>query len=165
MVLPHQRAGNGRVDVLLVCSPGGHLLQLYALSEAWSAFTRAWVTLDASDTRSLLRNESVHIAHGPTQRNVVNLCRNLWLAFGLLRASRPKAVVTTGAGLAVPFLWAARALGIRTVYVESLTRVTTPSLACRLVSSTADRVYVQWPALTEAIPSACYRGPIVASGQ
>ena len=44
----------GRVAVLLVCTPGGHLLQLLSLKPAWGDFTHAWVTYDSSDARSLL---------------------------------------------------------------------------------------------------------------
>ena len=50
------------VDVLLVCSTGGHLLQLVALRSVWETFDRAWVTFDKSDARSLLRGEQVLFA-------------------------------------------------------------------------------------------------------
>ena len=42
--------------LLLVCSSGGHLMQLHELREAWEPFPRAWVTFDKSDARSLLRD-------------------------------------------------------------------------------------------------------------
>ena len=45
---------SNRADLLLVCSTGGHLLQLVALRDSWQRFTRAWVTFDKSDARSLL---------------------------------------------------------------------------------------------------------------
>jgi len=48
------RRRDGRVDLLLVCSTGGHLQQLLALRDAWSGYTRVWVTFDKSDARSLL---------------------------------------------------------------------------------------------------------------
>ena len=44
--------------VLLVCSSGGHLLQLLALRDAWDQFPRVWVTFDKSDARSLLRGRA-----------------------------------------------------------------------------------------------------------
>ena len=52
--------------MLLVCSSGGHLLQLCALRDSWAAFSRAWVTFDKSDARSLLSDERVFYAYGPT---------------------------------------------------------------------------------------------------
>ena len=42
-------------------------------------------------------------------------------------------IVTTGAGVAVPFAWIGRLFGARVVYVESLTRIDKPSLSYRLI--------------------------------
>jgi beta-1,4-N-acetylglucosaminyltransferase len=145
------RAHRPRADVLLVCDAGGHLLELLALREAWEEFSRAWVTLDKSDARSLLADERVFFAHGPTQRSLKNLVRNALLARRVLRTLRPRVVLTTGAALAVPFGWVGRLYGVRVVYVESLTRIETPSLAARLVAPAADRVYVQWPELAGSL--------------
>lgn len=152
-----------RRDVLLVCSSGGHLLQLLALREAWEAFSRVWVTFDKSDARSLLRDEDVLFGHGPTNRSLVNLLRNLVLAWRVLGAVRPSIVLTTGAGIAVPFAWVGRLRGARVVYVESFTRIDTPSLSCRLIAPCADRIYVQWPELLAALPGAKYGGSVFSS--
>ena len=46
--------GRARRRGLLVCSTGGHLLQLVAVREAWVEHTHVWVTFDKSDARSLL---------------------------------------------------------------------------------------------------------------
>jgi len=150
----------GPVDVLLVCSTGGHLLQLVALREAWEDRSRAWVTFDKSDARSLLRGEQVVYAYGPTNRNVPNLLRNLRLARRLVRDLRPKILVTTGAGVAVPFAWIARLRGAKVVYVESFTRIEEPSLSCRLIAPVAARIYAQWPELAESYSRARYRGNV-----
>jgi UDP-N-acetylglucosamine:LPS N-acetylglucosamine transferase len=148
------------VDVLLVCSAGGHLLQLLALRPAWSGFSRAWVTFEKSDARSLLNGEAVIFAHGPTNRSVKNLLRNIPVALRVVRRLRPSVVLTTGAGVAVPFAWIGRLLGARVVYVESFTRIEEPSLSCRLIAPVADRIYAQWPELTRVLPRARYVGTV-----
>ena len=146
--------------MLLVCSTGGHLLQLVALREAWEGHSHVWVTFDKSDARSLLAGERVVHAYGPTNRNVPNLLRNLALAWRVLRRVRPRTIVTTGAGLAVPFAWIGRLLGARVVYVESFTRIDEPSLSCRLIAPVAARIYAQWPELARALPRARYVGNV-----
>ena len=128
---------SGGIEVLLVCSPGGHALQLSLLREAWVGRSHAWVTLERDDTIALLEGEPTYYAFGPTTRNIPNLLRNLILARRLLRLLRPRLIVTTGAGLAVPFAWIGRLHGSTVVYVESLTRIETPSLSCRLIAPTA----------------------------
>lgn len=150
-----------RRQLLLVCSTGGHLLQLVALREAWDGFSRVWVTFDRGDSRSLLADEEVVIAYSPTNRNVPNLVRNLWLAFRVVRRRRPRVVLTTGAGVAVPFAWIGRLLGAQVVYVESVTRIEGPSLSCRMIRPVASRVYVQWPELVEKVPGARYSGSVL----
>ena len=152
------------VDVLLVCSTGGHLLQLHALRAAWQGTNRAWITFDKSDARSLLAGEQVFFAFGPTNRNVGNLLRNLKLAFRLVRRLRPRVIVTTGAGVAVPFCWIGRLHGAKVVYVESLSRIDGPSLSCRLIAPVASRIYAQWPELAEVYGRARYVGSVFSRG-
>jgi len=153
-----------RADVLLVCSTGGHLLQLVALRDCWRRFERAWVTFDKSDARSLLADERVYFAHGPTNRNVKNMLRNVLVAWRVVRDVRPQVVLTTGAGVAVPFAWVARLRGAKVVYVESLARIDGPSLTYRLIAPIAARRYVQWPELAEALPGARFAGNVFSAG-
>jgi UDP-N-acetylglucosamine:LPS N-acetylglucosamine transferase len=133
--------------VLLVASSGGHLLQLLQLADLWSQERRHWVSFEKSDAISLLKGERVTWAHHPTNRNLINLVRNLALALPLLRAGNIEAIVTTGAGVAVPFALAGRLLGVNVVYIESMARISSPSLTGRLVYPLADTFIVQWPSL------------------
>jgi len=129
--------------VLLVGSAGGHLLQLYRLRPWWSRFERSWVTFPMEHSRSLLAGERVAWAHHPTTRNLPNLIRNLILAWRLVRAYRPAVVVSTGAGVAVPFFLVARLFGIATVYVEVIDRVDRLSLSGRLCAPLSTRFLLQ----------------------
>ena len=156
-------APSDRADLLLVCSSGGHLLQLVALRESWGRFSRAWVTFDKSDARSLLADERVVFAHGPTNRSIRNLLRNLLVAWRVVRTTRPAVMVTTGAGIAVPFAWVARLHGAKVVYVESLARIEGPSLSYRLIAPVADRSYVQWPELARVLPGSRFAGNVFAA--
>jgi len=132
-------------SILLVCSPGGHLLQLLSLEPAWRGLRRSWVTLAAADVDHLLEGEDVTLAHGPTNRSLRNLVRNLILAWREVRGRRPDTILSTGAALAVPFFVVGRLLDRRCVYVESLTRIESVSLSGRLVYPLADSFFVQWP--------------------
>jgi UDP-N-acetylglucosamine:LPS N-acetylglucosamine transferase len=147
--------------VLLVCSPGGHLQQMLALRAAWEDAERSWATLRGPDVEYLLREEQVALGHGPTNRSLLNLFRNLGLAWRLLRRRRPEAILSTGAGLAVPFFLIGKLLGIRLVYVESVTRTSSLSLSGRLVYRLADRFFVQWPDLAADLKRAEFAGSVL----
>jgi UDP-N-acetylglucosamine:LPS N-acetylglucosamine transferase len=103
------------------------------------------VTLAAADVDHLLEGEDVTLAHGPTNRSLRNLVRNLILAWREVRGRRPDTILSTGAALAVPFFVVGRLLDRRCVYVESLTRIESVSLSGRLVYPLADSFFVQWP--------------------
>jgi UDP-N-acetylglucosamine:LPS N-acetylglucosamine transferase len=133
--------------VLIVASPGGHLLQMLALEPAWADADRTWVTLRSTDVEYLLREERVIYGHGPTPRNIGNFFRNLRLAARVLREQDPDVVISTGAGLALPFFFLGKLQRRRLVYVESITRVEKLALTGRLVYPLADAFFVQWDGL------------------
>ncbi len=150
-----------RADLLLVCSTGGHLLELIALQEAWQTVdSRVWVTFDATDSRSLLAGERVVPAFGPTNRSVKNLVRNLLLAWRVVARTRARVMVTTGAGVGVPFAWIMRLRGRAVVNVESFARIEGPSMSARLMAPAASRTYVQWPEMVGKLRDARYEGNV-----
>lgn len=118
---------------------------MLALEPAWREATRTWVTLPSADVDYLLADETVFFGTGPTNRSLINLARNLALAWRLVHERRPDAILSTGAGLAVPFFLVGKLRRRRLVYVESVTRIETISLSGRLVYPLADRFFVQWP--------------------
>lgn len=136
---------DGQRRVLLVCSPGGHLLQMQRLRPAWRDVDRTWVTLQSADVDYLLSDERVIHAKGPTNRSIKALLSNFRLAWTVVRRERPAVILSTGAALAFPFFAVGKLLGARLVYVESLTRIHGLSLTGRLVYPLADAVFVQWP--------------------
>ena len=94
-------------------------------------------------------------------RSIINFIRNFFLARKILRREKPSMLISTGAGVGVSFLFAAKTQGIRTIYLESLTRITNLSLSGRLVYPFVDLFLVQWEHLTKAYPKAIFRGTIV----
>lgn len=145
---------------MLVSSGGGHLSELAELCAGWPAEDQDWVTFDSPQARALLVGRRVTFAHGPTNRSVTRLMANLLLAWRLVRRQRPRTVVTTGAGIAVPFCYVARLFGCRVVYVECLSRVSEPSLTGRLVAPVVHDFYVQWPQLVAQYRDARYVGTV-----
>lgn len=140
------------MKVMMVCSSGGHLTQLFQLREWWENHERVWVSFKDDHARAMLQGERVEFAYSPTTRNIPNAVRNLGLAVRLLRSERPAVVVSDGAGIAFPFFLAARALGIRTVYIEVYDRISRPTLTGRLCYPLAELFLLQWPTQAKAYP-------------
>lgn len=132
------------MKVLLVASTGGHLAQLTALREVWADHDRHWVTFDKGDARGALAGERRTWAYHPTTRHLGNAVRNLRLAWTVLRRDRPDVVISSGAGVAFPFFLVARALRIRTLYLEVFDRIELATLTGRLCYPLSDAFALQW---------------------
>jgi len=145
----------------LICSAGGHFYELYCLREAWAAYDSFWVTFASLDTQYVLRDERVYTAFSPTNRSLKNLFRNLLLAWKILAKEKPRVIVSTGAGVCVPFFLISRLRRIKTVYIESLARIGKLSLTGRMVYLLADEFIVQWPELAERLRKAEFKGQLL----
>lgn len=150
-----------RERILLVGSSGGHLSQLMSLRPWWGRHTRTWVTFDTPDAVASLAGESVDWGFHPTTRSLPNLARNTILAMKVMRRERPTMIVSTGAGLVLPFFVLGRAFGATTVYVEVFDRIDTASLTGRLVQPFTDLMCVQWPEQASLYPRAHVIGPLL----
>ena len=78
--------------------------------------------------------------------------------FSILRKEKPDAVISTGAGVAVPFIWVAKLLGIRTAYLECITRIHTVSTAGKMILPVVDIFFGQWEELVGKHKKIVYRG-------
>lgn len=125
------------------------------LESWWRDKDRLWVTFDKEDANSLLKGERVIHCFYPTNRNLRNLLRNTALAWRVLRRERPDVIVSTGAAVAVPFMYLGRLFGARTVYIEVFDRIDRPTLTGRIIRPVTDLFVVQWPTMERV-----YRGSV-----
>jgi UDP-N-acetylglucosamine--N-acetylmuramyl-(pentapeptide) pyrophosphoryl-undecaprenol N-acetylglucosamine transferase len=138
----------------LVSSSGGHLELLAAVRPALAGHERVWVTTRSNRARAIeASGDQVHIVsfYG---RNPVRLIGHLRRVVSLLLTERPKTVVTTGAGSAVPFCVLARLLGAKVIFMETMARVTDSSISGRILSRLASVSMVQWPEMLDVYPKA-----------
>ena len=133
------------VKLCITCSSGGHLLQFVQLREWWAEYERFWVTFDKPDAHSILAGEKVYWGYHPTTRNIWNMLRNGVLAFRLLWRERPDVVVSSGAAIAVPFFYIAKLFRTKTIFIEGISRIGSPTLSGRMVRPITDEFFVQWP--------------------
>lgn len=129
--------------VLLVATPGGHLSQLKLIAPCFESFDRRWVSTEHASVD--VGADQLVFGHGPTTRNIGNFLRNLVVAWREIRSQKPDLIVSTGAGLAVPFFLLARLLGVRTMFLEVYDRIDSKTLTGRLVRPLATEFLVQWP--------------------
>ncbi len=100
----------------------------------------------------------------PQDSKIMAVIRTLFtlvLSFFYFVMFRPTVVISCGTGLTVPIFYSARFLGIRTVFIESMSRVETLSITGRILLGKTDLFFVQWPGLAQKIPGAIYGGQLL----
>lgn len=117
--------------IIGISSGGGHLTELLVISRNMPEMT-AIIT----ETSAVYRNPRSDIAFFPIQdphRSPALFIKNTFQAARYLISLKSDVVVSTGAGISVPFFLLARLLGRKCIFVESGARIRTPSLTGRIL--------------------------------
>ncbi|MFW9965138.1 MAG: hypothetical protein ACFFCX_16320 [Candidatus Sifarchaeia archaeon] len=94
---------------------------------------------------------------------IMSVFRTLFLFLHIiiiLLIVRPNIVISTGSGLTIPPFLVARVFGIKTLFIESPSRVYEPSIAGRLLIGKVDLWLSSWPDLSNRYEGVEYRGMI-----
>lgn len=128
----------------LVCSHGGHLTEMMCLMEAFEGHEIFFVTYDSPRTKSLLYRKYLMENIGT---NIFRMIHSFFIFVDIYLKERPDIIITTGSEIAIPAIILAKLAGIKTIYIESWCRVSTPSGTGKVVYPFADEFLVQWPEL------------------
>jgi UDP-N-acetylglucosamine--N-acetylmuramyl-(pentapeptide) pyrophosphoryl-undecaprenol N-acetylglucosamine transferase len=146
-------------------SAGGHLDLLEALApQVLRGREPVWVTARSPRGEALSAAAADVLLLPEYGRSPLKALRNLLTAARVAIRRRPRVVVTSGAGVVAPFCILARLGGARLIYLETMARVSHPSMTARLLSRLAERVIVQWPELAEQLPRATVCRPTLLEG-
>ena len=158
--MKHKKKEFKDLKICLVGSSGGHLTHLYVLKPLWENNERFWVTFNKVDANSILKEEKVYHCHFPTNRNIINLIKNTFLAIKVLRKEKPDLIISSGAAVAVPFFYLGKLRGAKTVYIEVFDRIDKPTLTGKLVKPVTDKFIVQWDEMKDVYKNSINLGSI-----
>jgi UDP-N-acetylglucosamine:LPS N-acetylglucosamine transferase len=160
-----------RIKLMVVLAGGGYLLETQCLLRGLGdQYDYCYITGDDCMVPSELSDAEVYrmrsfavLGEPHFWQRVFPFLSALFQARAALSNAGPHCVVCVGTAMAVPLGIAAKTLGIRLVYVESITRYERASLTARIVARLrlADRLYVQWPDSTHLYPGGIYRGTVL----
>jgi UDP-N-acetylglucosamine:LPS N-acetylglucosamine transferase len=138
------------MKIVVVSSVGGHLTEVMQLAPLLQGHHVSLVVNDAAELPEFPFAAVYRIAHAERDARVL---LNFAEAARILLEETPDAVVTAGAGPAVPFSIVARFLfGCRIVYLESAAAIHRPTLTGRLMYRIAHDFFYQWPPLARFFP-------------
>ena len=144
------------MKVCIVYSCGGHLTEVRCLRPAYEAYEHFYVLDDKAILPVDMQDKTYFIAHSERDWKFF---LNLLEAYRILRKERPRVILSTGAGPAVPFAIIGRLrFGMRVVFVETITRIEKPSVTGKIMYWLAHDYFYQWETLRPFFPRARYGG-------
>ncbi len=147
------------MKVCIVSSCGGHLTEVRCLRPAYQAYEHFYVLNDTVILPADMQGRTYFIAHSERDWRFF---LNLWEAFRILHKEKPDVILSTGAGPVVPFSIVGRLLfRVRVVFIESITRISKPSLTGRIMYWLAHDFFYQWQTLSQFFPKAKYGGSLL----
>jgi len=135
-----------RARLLAVASSGGHWAQLRRVTGALASHEIVYVTVDPA-YRGEVPAHRVHIVPDANQKDPIGCLRLALRMLKVVLAERPDAVLSTGAAPGLFALLFGRAMGARTIWLDSIANAEELSLSGRLARPLAGLWLTQWPEL------------------
>jgi UDP-N-acetylglucosamine:LPS N-acetylglucosamine transferase len=147
------------MKLCIAVSAGGHLSEIKQIEECYKKHEHFFITFKRFDSEELSKKNKVYFVVDP-KRNPLNLIHNFIQSFFILLKEKPDAVISTGAGVALPSLLIAKLMRKKTVFIESFCRISSPSLSGRIAYKFVDLFLVQWKENLRFYPKAKYKGAV-----
>ncbi len=143
--------------ICLACSGGGHLTEIMQLEDFYSKKEHFFVTFKRPNSIAVSQKEKTFFLTDP-KRNPFLVVKNFFEALEIFRKEKPKIILSTGAGIAIPFCIIGKLHGAKIIFVESYCRINSPSLSGRIAYLFSDLFIVQWKEMKKFYPKAEYFG-------
>lgn len=148
--------------VVLISSTGGHRSQIIELKKELSNINQIELT-EITEKNNSSEEKGIHYLKQQDRKNiyivpimVFNTLKSLYLFLKI----KPDIVISTGAGVVIPFLIWSKLFKRNIWFIESFSKVKTPTMTGKIVYKFADRFFVQWETLLSFYPKAEYKGKI-----
>lgn len=153
------------VNILKICfaaSSGGHLEQLmmlHPLMDKYNSFILTETTKYSTNFKNI-KNYSVPQIN---RREILFFLKFLYLmaiTMYIFLKERPDAVICTGALATIPICLYSKIFKKKLIYIESFSKINSPTLTGRIIYKFADQFFVQWEEMKKVYPRAIFKGGI-----
>lgn len=131
------------MKICLTCSHGGHLTEILQLMNAFEGNDIFFITYEGARSSELTKKYTMK----NLGKNPLRFLSSIPKVFVILLHERPNIIISTGSEIAIPVFYIAKLFRTKTVFIESLCRVETPSLTGKIVYPVSDVFLVQWKQL------------------
>jgi UDP-N-acetylglucosamine transferase subunit ALG13 len=152
-------AKNHKINIVLVCTAGGHFEQMTNLSDFYSRYNHFWLTNRNKQTESQLKQERTYYLKPAHFKKPWTYLFQMSPVLKIFAREKPTHVLSTGSGrtAVVPFLLS-RLLKIKFIYIDTFSRVYGYSKFGTFLLKTRNKIYTQWE--DPKNENAIYIGPV-----
>ncbi|APB38212.1 PssD/Cps14F family polysaccharide biosynthesis glycosyltransferase [Weizmannia coagulans] len=148
--------------IALISSTGGHWTQLSILFNELQN-TKTELQIVTEKNKSNILNDNLLFLHQQDRKNkyflaifILNIIKSLYYVIKF----RPNYVISTGAGVVIPYLVFSKIFGAKIIFIESYAKINSPTMTGKIVYKFADEFFVQWPDMLKFYPKAYYKGSL-----
>jgi len=138
------------MKVCIINELGGHLTELMMIRDAFEDHEVFYVT--SKTGRTLPGRTHYQIDLHPERFGRIPLTPGrvlglIWRSWRILRKEKPDVLISTGAEICLPAFYFSRLLRIKTIFIETVTRLDEPTMTAKLAYPVSDVFLVQQPEL------------------
>lgn len=158
------------MKICLECAEGGHLDEMLCIMDAFKGHELFFVTTKAPTTEKLVENYDVYYVRRQynTQSKWAIYLRELILmniliiySIYILILEHPNVIISTGGGATIPLCYVGKLMNKRIIYIESIARISKPSITGRILYPISDIFLVQWESMLKFYRRAQYWGKVI----
>lgn len=135
--------------VLAVASIGGHWIQLLRIVKPLSADVEVVYVSTHEKCETMIGDAKFYKVDDFSRWNLYKIVPSFFKAIKIVMKENPKAIISTGAAPGLVMLLAAKCLGKKTIWVDSIANVTRLSFSGRIALKFVSITYTQWPELAD----------------
>lgn len=139
-------------NIIGISSGGGHLSELQNAIPESIKHDIIYITCQNGHTKESLKEEKhffVIDPHISKFKYIINTFQSIILFFKL----RPSIIISTGAGIAIPFMLIGHFLGVKIIFIESGASISTLSRTGKFMYKYADLFIVHYANLLKEFPN------------
>lgn len=150
--------------VIFIASSGGHLTQLLQLKDMFNKYDYMLITEKNEVTQELTQYYNLKFLVYLTRKKIITFIflfiYNCLKSLIYIVQFRPKYIITTGAGTAVPICYLGKLFFCKIIYIESFARINNKSLSGKFIYPISNLFIVQWEEMLRLYQKAKYFGSI-----
>lgn len=149
------------IKICFAASSGGHYEQLLMLKPLIDQYDSFLITEKTKYEIGGIENRKLYYLKQINRKEWSFLIRfliNTLKSLKIFIKEKPDVIITTGVLSMIPISLIAKIFGKKLIFIESFSKITSPTLTGKLLYKFADQFYVQWEKLLQFYPKALFKG-------